>query len=88
MGPLTNLSRTLWASCFFLVVSVPLMSGGSTGGCFLGVRLGDARLEVLDKYARLKKGRLGDAGPAPKKSSEMLMAFSKAAHGPSRGSLL
>eukprot|EP00437_Effrenium_voratum_P043516 CAMPEP_0181476594 /NCGR_PEP_ID=MMETSP1110-20121109/41785_1 /TAXON_ID=174948 /ORGANISM="Symbiodinium sp., Strain CCMP421" /LENGTH=513 /DNA_ID=CAMNT_0023601877 /DNA_START=63 /DNA_END=1604 /DNA_ORIENTATION=- len=35
------------------------------------------RLEVLDKYARLKKGRLGDAGPAPKKSSEMLMAFSK-----------
>lgn len=35
------------------------------------------RLEVLDKYARLKKGRLADAGPAPKKAVERLAEFSK-----------
>eukprot|EP00913_Durusdinium_trenchii_P017339 g16305.t1 len=33
------------------------------------------RLEVLDKYQRLKKGRLADAkGPPPKKASEVLQA--------------
>mmetsp|Transcript_975 Transcript_975/g.1305 ORF Transcript_975/g.1305 Transcript_975/m.1305 type:complete len:517 (-) Transcript_975:50-1600(-) len=36
------------------------------------------RLEVLDKYARLKKGRLADAkGPPPKKASEAIQEFSK-----------
>eukprot|EP00435_Cladocopium_sp_Y103_P009540 s3661_g2.t1 len=36
------------------------------------------RLEVLDKYQRLKKGRLADAkGPAPKKASEVIQEFSK-----------
>ncbi|CAJ1418435.1 unnamed protein product [Effrenium voratum] len=35
------------------------------------------RLEVLDKYARLKKGRLADAGPAPKKASERVQEFSQ-----------
>jgi len=35
------------------------------------------RLEVLDKYARLKKGRLPDAGPPIKKASEVMQEFSK-----------
>eukprot|EP00440_Ansanella_granifera_P063877 gb/GFBE01069251.1/.p1 GENE.gb/GFBE01069251.1/~~gb/GFBE01069251.1/.p1 ORF type:complete len:517 (+),score=133.03 gb/GFBE01069251.1/:1-1551(+) len=35
------------------------------------------RLEVLDKYAKLKKGRLQGAGPAPKKASEVMTQISK-----------
>ncbi|CAK9096338.1 Beta-adaptin-like protein A (At-bA-Ad) (At-betaA-Ad) (AP complex subunit beta-A) (Adaptor protein complex AP subunit beta-A) (Beta-adaptin A) (Clathrin assembly protein complex beta large chain A), partial [Durusdinium trenchii] len=36
------------------------------------------RLEVLDKYQRLKKGRLADAkGPPPKKAAEVMQEFSK-----------
>jgi len=35
------------------------------------------RLEVLDKYAKLKKGRLQDAGPAPLMAKEAMMEFSK-----------
>lgn len=36
------------------------------------------RLEVLDKYQRLKKGRMADAkGPPPKKASEVIQEFSK-----------
>ncbi|CAJ1424596.1 unnamed protein product [Effrenium voratum] len=35
------------------------------------------RQEVLDKYQRLKKGRLSDAGPAPLTASHMLLEFSQ-----------
>lgn len=35
------------------------------------------RLEVLDKYSRLKKGRLADAGPAPQTAAQQRMAISK-----------
>lgn len=35
------------------------------------------RVEVLDKYARLKKGRLTDAGPAPKQAMERVTEVSK-----------
>ncbi|CAE7243699.1 BETAA-AD [Symbiodinium natans] len=35
------------------------------------------RLEVLDKYQRLKKGRLADAGPAPKQAAERVTEVSK-----------
>ncbi|CAE7162401.1 apdG, partial [Symbiodinium pilosum] len=35
------------------------------------------RLEVLDKYSRLKKGRVADAGPAPKEAAARLIEVSK-----------
>lgn len=46
---------------------------------------GQHRYEVLDKYARLKKGRLQDAGPAPAGASEMfgvasMVPFAEPAH--------
>jgi len=39
------------------------------------------RLDVLEKYARLKKGRLEDAGPVQPTSSELATAISKVPYG-------
>jgi len=39
------------------------------------------RLEVLDKYANLKKGRLADAGPAPLSAEAALASISKVPFG-------